>query len=173
MDDLKPLDHGILLELMKNARRSDRELAKILGVSQPTITRRRSSLEKSGLIENYTLIPRWAKLGYSLMAIILVRVRVGNPGNHEARYQEVFRRGAEWLMSQPNILMAGGCRGTGVESFMISIHKTYADFDEFMNDCRLKLGDLLEIVQLIIVNLAGREVLKPLNPAYLAEAETK
>jgi DNA-binding Lrp family transcriptional regulator len=173
MSDLKPLDHGILFELMKNARRSDRELAKILGVSQPTITRRRSSLEKSGLIENYTLIPRWAKLGYSLMAIILVRVRVGTSGNHEARYQEVFRRGAEWLTSQPNILMAGGCRGTGVESFMISIHKTYADFDEFMNDCRLKLGDLLEIVQFIIVNLAGREVLKPLNPAYLAEAEAK
>ena len=42
-----------------------------------------------------------------------------------------------------------------------------------MNDCRLKLGDLLEIVQFIIVNLAGTEVLKPLNPAYLAEAETE
>jgi len=173
MVDLKPLDHGILFELMKNARRSDRELAKILAVSQPTITRRRNSLEKSGLIENYTLIPRWAKLGYSLMAIILVRIRVGAPGNHEARYQEVLSRAAEWLTNQPNILMAGGCRGTGVESFMISIHKTYADFDEFMNDCRLKLGDLVEIVQFIIVNLAGREVLKPLNPAYLAEAETK
>jgi len=173
MSELKPIDHDILFGLMKNSRTSDRELAKILGVSQPTITRRRSSLEKSGLIEAYTLIPRWAKLGYSLMAIILVRIRVGTPGDHEMRYQEVIRRGAEWLINQHKILMAGGCRGTGVEAFMISVHKTYADFDEFMNDCRLKLGDLLEIVQFVIVNLAGREVLKPLNPAYLAEAETK
>jgi len=173
MTELQPIDRRILFELMRNSRKSDREIAKILGVSQPTITRRRSLLEKRGVIETYTLIPRWDKLGYSLMAIILVRVRVGTSGSHEARYQEVLKRGAEWLVNQPNILMAGGCRGTGVESFMISIHKTYADFDEFMNDCRLKLGDLLEIVQFVIINLAGREVLKPFNPVYLAEAETK
>ena len=172
MHELKPIDHSILFELMKNSRRSDRDIAKALGVSQPTVTRKRASLEKE-LIEAYTLIPRWSKLGYSLMSIVLAKVRVGPPGNHEARYAEVMKRGAEWLASQPNILMAGGCRGMGVESFMISIHKTYADFDEFMNNCRLRLGDLVEIVQFIIVNLAGREVLKPLNPVYLAEAETR
>jgi len=172
MKELKPIDRKLLFELMKNSRRSDRELSKILKLSQPTVSRKRAFLEKE-LIETYTLIPRWAELGYSLMAIILVKVRVDNPGSHEARYQEVLRRGTEWLIGHPNVLMAGGCRGMGVESFMISVHRTYADFDEFMSECRLKLGDLLEIVQFILVNLAGRELLKPFNPAYLAEVEAK
>ncbi len=157
---------------MKNSRRSDRELSRVLGLSQPTVSRKRASLEKE-LVEAYTLIPNWAKLGYSLMAITLVKVRVDNPGSHDARFQEVLRRGSEWLIGHPNVLMAGGCRGMGVESFMISVHKTYVDFDEFMGECRLKLGDLLEIVQFFLVNLAGRELLKPFNPAYIAEAETK
>jgi DNA-binding Lrp family transcriptional regulator len=155
---------------MKNSRKSDRELARILGVSQPTVSRKRVSLEKE-IIENYTIIPTWHKLGYDLFAITLVKVRVVSA--IETRYNEVRKRGAEWLVNQPNVLMAGGCRGMGVESFMISIHKTYADFDKFMNDCRFKLGDLFEITQSIIVNLAGDEVLKPFNPAYLAQAEAR
>lgn len=170
MSELKPIDRKILFELMKNSRRSDREMAKIMGLSQPTVTRKRASLEKE-LIETYTLIPRWTKLGYDLCAITLVKIRVGTAV--EARYNEVRKRGTEWLMNRPNVLMGGGCRGMGVDSFMISVHKTYADYDEFMGNCRLRLGDLLEITQSIIVNLAGKELLKPFNPVYLAEAETK
>jgi len=41
---------------MKNSRRSDKELAKILALSQPTISRKRTFLEKE-LIETYTIIP--------------------------------------------------------------------------------------------------------------------
>jgi DNA-binding Lrp family transcriptional regulator len=165
------LDRLILFELMKNSRRSDRELAKILRVSQPTVTRRRDSLEKNGIIETYTLIPNWKKLGYELCVITLVKIRTDRAV--EERYREVRNRGTEWLIKQPNVLMAGGCRGMGVESFMISFHKTYSEYDELMGNIRLKLGDLLELVQSIIVNLAGNELLKPLNPAYIAEVETK
>ncbi len=35
----------LLYELMKDSKRSDRELAKAIGVSQPTITRMRETLE--------------------------------------------------------------------------------------------------------------------------------
>jgi DNA-binding Lrp family transcriptional regulator len=38
--------------LIEGARRSDRDLAKILGVSQPTVTHRRKELEKSGIKRN-------------------------------------------------------------------------------------------------------------------------
>jgi len=34
----------LLLELLKDSKRSDRELAKVLGVSQPTVSRTRSRL---------------------------------------------------------------------------------------------------------------------------------
>lgn len=52
---LKLLDYRLLLELMKDAKRSDRQLANILGISQPTVSRKRAFLEKE-LIDGYTAI---------------------------------------------------------------------------------------------------------------------
>ena len=58
----------LLYELMKNSRRSDRQLAKAVGVSQPTITRMRKTLEKKGYIHGYTLVPALDKIGFEIMA---------------------------------------------------------------------------------------------------------
>ena len=58
MKELKSLDYRLLSELIRDSRRSDRELAKVLHVSQPTVTRRRALVEKE-LIDGYTAIPRW------------------------------------------------------------------------------------------------------------------
>jgi len=46
-----------LLELLKDSKRSDREIAKVLGVSQPTITRMRNRLVQEGVIQEFTIIP--------------------------------------------------------------------------------------------------------------------
>jgi len=59
---------------MKNSRRSDRELAKAVGVSEPTIGRLIKKLEKEGIIQEYTMIPDFARLGYELMAITLAKM---------------------------------------------------------------------------------------------------
>jgi DNA-binding Lrp family transcriptional regulator len=57
---------------MKNAKVSDRQLAKSIEVSQPTIMRRRAKLEKY-VIEGYTAIPNWGKIGYEILAITLIK----------------------------------------------------------------------------------------------------
>ena len=67
MERLKDLDFKILFELMRNSKRSDRELAREIGVSQPTVTRRRIKLEKN-VIEGYTAIPNWKNIGFKIMA---------------------------------------------------------------------------------------------------------
>jgi hypothetical protein len=59
----------------------------------------------------------------------------------------------------------------GVDSFMISLHKNYADYDDFMRTYRLELGEFIDDVQSILVNLRGKELVKPLNFKYLAEAK--
>ena len=46
MEPLKPIDYKILFELMKDSHRSDREVGRAAGISQPTVTRRRNLLEK-------------------------------------------------------------------------------------------------------------------------------
>jgi DNA-binding Lrp family transcriptional regulator len=168
MKELKTIDYKILWELMKNSRRSDRELAKITGISQPTLTRRRTSLEKE-LIEGYTAIPKWEKLGYEIFAITFVKIR--HVIAAKERYGATRKKGTEWLMSQPNIIMAGACRGIGMDSFMISLHISYSDYDEFMGNYRLEMGEFIDDIQSVLINLAGKELIKPLHLKYLTESK--
>jgi len=46
----------LVSELLKDSKRSDRELAQILKVSQPTVTRMRQTLVKEGIIREFTVI---------------------------------------------------------------------------------------------------------------------
>ncbi|MGD8505427.1 MAG: Lrp/AsnC family transcriptional regulator [Candidatus Bathyarchaeota archaeon] len=169
MRELKPIDKRILSELMKNARLSDRKLAKILGVSQATVSRRRAFLEKE-FIDGYTAIPKWDKLGYEILSIILVKAPLKFASEEERN--NAFNASMEWLSKQHNVIMGSECRGMGMTGMMISLHKSYAEFDEFMNNHRKQLGSILEDVQTIVVNLSGKAVYRPLGLEYLAQAET-
>ena len=160
------LDYTILFELMKNSKVSDRKLAKSIGVSQPTITRRRAKIEKK-LIDGYTAIPKWGKLGYKLMVITLIKSKP--VFSSEAQYLKSRKRGIDWLMKQHNVLMGGACEGMGKNSFMISLHRSYGEYDSFIHKVRLDMGDLLEDVDSILINLTATERLKPFHLKYLAE----
>ena len=168
MVELKPSDYKLLLELMKDSKRSDRQLAKVLGISQPTVTRKRGFLEKE-LIDGYTAIPKWDKLGYEIFAITLVKIKPAIASRE--KYEATRKKGLEWLMRQHNIVMAGACRGAGVDSFMISVHKSYSDYDDFMRSYRLELGETMDDVQSVLVNLRGKELVKPFHLKYLAETK--
>lgn len=168
MRQLRELDYKLLFELMKNSKRSDRQLAKILGSSQPTITRARVFLERE-LIDGYTAIPRWEKLGYTVLAITFVKSK--QAFGMEERYEAAHKKGIKWLMQHPNVIMGGGCRGMGMDGFFISVHKSYSDFDKFMFDHKREMGEFVEDVQTAIVNLDGSAILKPLHLKYLAEAK--
>ena len=62
---MKEIKWKLLSELMKNSHRSDKELARVIGCSQPTVTRTRRRLEKEGCIREYTVIPDFHKLDTS------------------------------------------------------------------------------------------------------------
>jgi len=162
----KPLDFMIIAELLKNARRSDRALAKKLGVSQPTISRRRATMEKE-LIDGYTAIPRWQKLGYEILAFTFVKTKslLGPEEAHKVDHEKARK----WLMDQPNILYAAGCMGLGWNGFMISVHKSYSDFDTFITRHNGILGPTVDDLGSILVNLDGSHTLKPLHFKYLAD----
>ena len=68
MKKMKEVDFKILAGLMKNSKISDRKLADGIGVSQPTVTRRRARLEKE-LSLDYTVIPNFVKLGFEIFVI--------------------------------------------------------------------------------------------------------
>jgi DNA-binding Lrp family transcriptional regulator len=68
---LSNVELRLISELMKNSRRSDRELGKVLGISQPTVSRMIKKLEKEGVIKEYNMMPDFAKLGYERQRISL------------------------------------------------------------------------------------------------------
>lgn len=166
MTKVKNLDLRILAELMKNSKISDRKLADMIGVSQPTVTRRRARLERE-VIDGYTMMPKWEKLGYEILAITLVKtpLHAGSDGSIKG----VIEKALKWLEKQPNVIFGGECRGMGKTGVMFSLHKNYAALDDFLTNHRQQLGSLLESVDTIIVNLAGKSVYRPLNIKYLAD----
>jgi DNA-binding Lrp family transcriptional regulator len=83
-NNIKVLKLRLIVELMKNSRRSDRELAKAIGCSQPTVSRLIKKLEKEGIVREYTIIPDFRKLGYEIMGITSIAV-------HEQLYKEGFK----------------------------------------------------------------------------------
>jgi len=166
MDKLKPTDYRILAELLKNSRRSDRMLAKALGISQPTITRRRASIEKN-FIDGYTAVPKWEKIGFEIVAFSFVRhnIKFAEPKARE----ECFRKVKEWLKKQPNVIFAIDGQGMGWDAVFVSFHKNYSDFIEFINKHNSELAEFLVDCQSFISNIDPATIRKPFNLKYLSE----
>ncbi len=168
MAKLKTVDHKLLWELMRNSRRSDRELAKVLGISQPTVSRRRMIIEKS-FIDGYTAIPKWEKIGFELVAFTFVKhkIKYAKPEVREAGFKKV----EEWMMKQPNVILAIDGQGMGWDGVCVSFHKSYSDFTEFMRKHNSELSDLLIDSQSFIADINPTTTRKPFHLKYLEKTK--
>jgi DNA-binding Lrp family transcriptional regulator len=168
MAKLKTVDHKLLWELMKNSRRSDRELAKVLGTSQPTVSRRRMIIEKS-FIDGYTAIPKWEKIGFELVAFTFVKhkIKYAKPEVREAGFKKV----EEWMMKQPNVILAIDGQGLGWDGVCVSFHKCYSDFAEFVRKHNSELSDFLIESQSFIADINPTTIRKPFHLKYLEKTK--
>ncbi len=151
----------LLFELLKDSKRSDRELAKVLGVSQPTVSRTRSRLVREGIIQEFTVIPDFVKMGYELMAITCTKIRMK---------PELFERARESTMAKPSVICAARAEGMGKNGVMISMHKDYTDFSDFLSQYLTEWNDEIEGYDTILISLKGKST-KPFSLKYLAEQE--
>jgi DNA-binding Lrp family transcriptional regulator len=115
---------------MKNSRLSDRELARKIGVSQPTITRTRKKLEKEGYIKEYTMIPDFNRLGYEIMAISFVKMRktLSQEEVEKARKQSAELSSKSSEMGPFNVIMAERGIGLSYDGIFISLHENYESY---------------------------------------------
>ena len=88
------LDYQILNELKKNARQTASEISKNIHLSVSTVIERIRKMEKSGLIQNYTVITDDALLGNDIT--VLMEISMEHP-----RYNDDFIR---QVNSNPNII---------------------------------------------------------------------
>lgn len=161
---MKKITKQLLYELLKDSKRSDRELAKVLEVSQLTVTRRRQHLAESGVIREFTVILDFAKMGYEIMAISCVKTK--DPPTAESGEEA-----KKWMMKFPNIIFVAGAEGMGKNGVMISLHKNYTEYSRFVREqvqhCKMNIQDY----DTMLISLK-EVVLKALSLRYLAEKES-
>jgi DNA-binding Lrp family transcriptional regulator len=148
---VKDIELKLISELMKNSRRSDRELAKAIGTSQPTVSRIIKKLEKEGIIKEYTMIPDFAKLGYELMSVLFIKVKeMGKP--------EDFKRVSEVTAEEvrknvfPDLLNEAGL-GLGFDGIVVTLHRSYSDYKKQLDYARSRSFVKAERVDGFLINL--------------------
>jgi DNA-binding Lrp family transcriptional regulator len=147
----KDLPQKLLRELLKNSKQSDRDLAKILKVSQPTITRTRHKLEKTGMIQDYTIIPDYRKMGFEILALTFVKM---HPGILTPETIDEARKYAEKFS---NAVFASTGEGLSMTGVIISFHKNYTDYHSKLNLLRVDWKDFTEDIQSFVVSLREGE----------------
>jgi len=152
---------SLLLEYLKDSNRTDRQMAKILGVSQPTVSRMRNRLLKEGLVRHFSAIPDFAKLGYEIMAFSFVKFNM-------EQVREIEEKAKEWAQSHPEIIFSSRAEGMGMDAINVSLHKNYAEFTNFLTEHKNKWRKFMAEAHYILVDLGGN-VTKPLSFKYLAE----
>ena len=153
----------LLRELVRNSRRSDRQLARAIETSQPTVTRNRKLLED--YIRSYTIVPEFHKVGYEILAITFAKTKT----YVEEEVKSKLDLAKKWTMQHPNILFASDGEGLGKDSVMVSVHRDYSKYANFMRDYASRFSDFITDVQSFIVSLKTDSLTKPFDLAYLSE----
>jgi len=148
---MKEIEKRLLGELLKDSKRSDRELAKILDVSQPTITRTRNKLKRNGLIEDYTITPDFRKMGFEIMALTFVKMRP------EILTPEVLKETAKYAAKFPNAIFSSAGEGLGMNGVIISFHKNYTEYHQKLNRLRIDWKDFTEDIQSFVISIGEAE----------------
>ena len=153
----------LLKELIRNSRRSDRELAKTLKVSQPTVTRNRKLAES--YVRSYTVVPEFQKIGYEIFAITFAKAKTYDKKEIETKL-EVQKK---WVMQHPNVFFASDGEGLGKDAVILSLHKNYSKYADFMREFTINFAEFISDVQSFIVSLKTGMIIKPFDLKYLAE----
>ena len=168
MMKFKDIDLKILSWLMKNSKISDRKLAEIIGVSQPTVTRRRARMEKEGLLE-YTAIPNFAKLGFEIVAISFYSWTPEATSKLGENREEILNKLSALLSKHKNIIFTSNGRGFGMERVMISVHESYSDYTRLVDAVNREWGGYLDKRDSFIISTQIDIVGRHLGFKYLAE----
>ena len=88
----------------------------------------------------------------------------------KSKREEGTKEVRAWMKSKPNVIFCDFCRGLGMDGIMISFHRSYEGFDEFITEHNHELGSLIDDVKNVLVNLGKmKNSIKPFNLKYLTK----
>lgn len=163
---LKVVELKLIAELMKNSRRSDRELAQVIGTSQPTVTRLRKKLEKDGIVKEYTMIPDFSKLGLELLSITFAK-RPHDVSSEEM--VQIEREGMDVARKQGvRTIMALRGLGLGYDVAIVALHPNYSAFTEVVQTVRTFPHTDVSDIDSFVINLKDRVQYRAFTFSYVA-----
>ena len=163
---MKDTELKVVIGLIKNSHRSDRELARAIGVSQPTLSRIRKKLEKQGMIKEYTIIPDYSQLGFEIMSITFTKMK-GTLS--EEIFDDLKKRSRNMMSEHPSALILGNTgMGCNADYVAIAFHKDYSEYTEFMRDIKEFPSVNIDETQSFTINLFDKNQLQPLSFSQLA-----
>jgi DNA-binding Lrp family transcriptional regulator len=164
---VKTIERKLIAELMKNSRRSDRELARVIGVSQPTVSRMVKRLEKEGYLREYTMIPDFQKLGYELVALTFLKLKTNLSPEEAQKARETTKERLK--ESRFPIVMLERGMGLGYDGVLVSLYEDYSSYTEHMNMLRTYPFLELSHIESFIISLSDKTRYRPLTLALIAE----
>jgi DNA-binding Lrp family transcriptional regulator len=172
---LKDVERRLVSELLKNSQRSDRELAKALRVSQPTVSRLKKKLENQGVIREYTIIPDFHQLGYDIMAVIFLKLGQDGSSLSPQQLEEMFSKSRKLEKDNPRtfLLVKTGI-GLNHDMIVISLFHDYSEYADYIRmiktESTAELSPYFEggSIEAFVINLEGKTHYQPLTLSRLA-----
>ncbi|MGC9309123.1 MAG: Lrp/AsnC family transcriptional regulator [Candidatus Nanoarchaeia archaeon] len=149
MINLTLREKQVLIELIKNCKISDQEIARKLKTSRPTILKIRKRLEKKGIIKGYTSLIDFEKIGLNLQAIILYRWR-------DYSKSEELESIIKFIKNLPEVILFVKGEGVGSKTdLIISIHEDLKDYEKFIRKLKYQWKDNVENVDVFLSSVDG------------------
>jgi DNA-binding Lrp family transcriptional regulator len=173
---LKDVELRLVSELMKDSRRSDRNLAKATGVSQPTVSRLIKKLEKDGVIREFTMVPDFRKLGYKIMAVIFLKLGHNKHPLSQDELKEMYRKARELETDDPrNFLLVYNGIGLNHDMMVISFFHDYSEYASYVKMVKEESYNVLSpfikpnSIDGFLINLEEETHYQPLTFSRLAK----
>jgi len=156
----------LISELMKNSHRSDRELARTLKTSQPTVTRTRTRLEKEGHLREYTVIPDFHKLGFQLASVNFVSLKKGLSKTEWEKAQEIQMKNMAQGLVEEIVLFNRGLGGN-YNAVVVAVHRDYSDYSKFIG--KIQASPYVDGRLGFLVDLSDKTQYRPFTFSTLAK----
>jgi len=144
---LKKREKEVLIHLIKNGKAPDKYIAKLLGTSQPTVTRIRRKLEKKGFIKSYKVWVDLEKVGIKL--VVFTFFKIADSTNSE----KIKRKILPYLYNVPQIVCVAEGEGMGKTSLIVSVHTSFKDYQDMIEKIRNAFGKFINEIEQFFVSI--------------------
>ena len=103
------------------------------------------------MIEDYTIIPNFRRMGFEILALTFVKMRPG------IRIPETMEEAKRYAAKFPNAIFASSGEGLGMTGVIISLHKDYTEYHSKLNLLRVDWKDFTEDIQSFIIPIGEGE----------------